>query len=337
MRLISHASLKHLNSFGIAATARFLVQAHNEAELRAFVQSVTAKNLPVLVLGGGSNIVFSQDYQGVVLSPQLTGIRCMASDNNSVLIEAAAGENWHEFVQYCLAQGWYGLENLSLIAGTVGAAPIQNIGAYGVELKDNFVSLRAMCLQTGLMREFGLEECAFGYRDSVFKNALKNQYAITAVRFKLSKIANVKLQYGDIAAELASQGFDKPTPQQVAQAVITIRQRKLPNPQQIGNAGSFFKNPVVPKAQFEILKNQYPSLVAYAHGEQFKLAAGWLIEQAGWKGQTLGNAGVYHKQALVLINRGGVTGQEVVDLAQAIQHSVLAKFGVKLEIEVNVV
>ena len=337
MYLIENASLKQRNTFGIAANARFWVQVDTQAALRSFLNTVTAKNVPLLVLGGGSNIVFAQDYQGVVLNPNLKGIKCVADDGERVIVEAAAGENWHEFVQYCVAQGWYGLENLSLIAGTVGAAPIQNIGAYGVELKDSFVSLEAMSIQTGMMREFALSECAFGYRDSVFKNALKNQYVITAVRFCLSKIARVNVQYGDIAQELLSQGITQANPTQVAQAVIAIRQRKLPNPAQIGNTGSFFKNPVVALAQFEALKAQYPQLVAYPQAQGMKLAAGWLIEQAGWKGQSLGQAGVYHKQALVLVNLGGVTGAEVVNLAQAIQKSVLEKFGVNLEIEVNVV
>jgi UDP-N-acetylmuramate dehydrogenase len=337
MYLIENASLKQRNTFGIAANARFWVQVNTQAALRSFLNTVTAKNVPLLVLGGGSNIVFAQDYQGVVLNPNLKGIKCVADDGERVIVEAAAGENWHEFVQYCVAQGWYGLENLSLIAGTVGAAPIQNIGAYGVELKDSFVSLEAMSIQTGMMREFALSECAFGYRDSVFKNALKNQYVITAVRFCLSKIARVNVQYGDIAQELLSQGISQASPKQVAQAVIAIRQRKLPNPAQIGNTGSFFKNPVVALAQFEALKAQYPQLVAYPQAQGMKLAAGWLIEQAGWKGQSLGQAGVYEKQALVLVNRGGVTGQEVVNLAQAIQKSVLEKFGVNLEVEVNVV
>jgi UDP-N-acetylmuramate dehydrogenase len=337
MHLIENASLKKRNTFGIAATARFFVQVNSKDALRCFLNSVTAKNVPLLVLGGGSNIVFAQDYQGVVLNPDFKGIKCVADDGERVIVEAAAGENWHEFVQYCLVRGWYGLENLSLIAGTVGAAPIQNIGAYGVELKDCFVSLSAMCIKTGSMREFSLAECAFGYRDSVFKNALKNQYVITAVRFCLSKIARVNVQYGDIAQELLTQGITQASPKQVAQAVITIRQRKLPNPTQIGNTGSFFKNPVVALAQFETLKAQYPHIVAYPQAQGMKLAAGWLIEQAGWKGQSLGQAGVYEKQALVLVNRGGVTGAEVVNLAQAIQKSVLDKFGVSLEIEVNVV
>lgn len=337
MRFNENASLQMRNTFGIAARARFLADVYNESQLANLLNTVTAKRLKVLVLGGGSNMLLSQDFEGLVICPQLLGIHCISDNQHQVIIEAAAGENWHQFVQYCVAHGWYGLENLSLIAGSVGAAPVQNIGAYGVELKDNFVSLRAIHRQTATVREFSLAECQFGYRDSVFKGCLKDQYIITAVRFRLSKIAKVSVQYGDIRQELTKQGIDTPTPQQVAQAVISIRQRKLPNPQHIGNAGSFFKNPVISQAQFATLKQQYPHIVAYPQQQEVKLAAGWLIEQAGWKGQSLGQAGVYEKQALVLVNRGTATGQEVMALAKTIQQSVYDKFGVCLEIEVNLI
>ena len=337
MRFSQNASMQTRNTFGISAKARFLADVYSEAQLVSLLNTVTAKRLKVLVVGGGSNMLLSQDVDGLVICPQLLGIQCLYEDKTSVIVEAAAGENWHRFVQYCLAQGWYGLENLSLIAGSVGAAPVQNIGAYGVELKDNFVSLRAVHRESATVREFSLAECQFGYRDSVFKGSLKDQYIITAVRFRLSKIAKVSVQYGDIRQELNSKGINTPTPPQVAQAVIAIRQRKLPNPEQIGNAGSFFKNPVVSQEQFEQLKLQYPQLVAYPQLQGVKLAAGWLIEQAGWKGQTLGQAGVYDKQALVLVNRGRATGQEVMTLANTIQQSVFDKFGVHLEVEVNLI
>ena len=337
MRFSENASLQTRNTFAITAKARFLADVYDEGQLAALLNTVTAKHLKVLILGGGSNMLLSQDFDGLVICPQLFGVHCISEDDNQVIVEAAAGENWHQFVQYCLTQGWYGLENLSLIAGSVGAAPVQNIGAYGVELKDNFVSLRAIHRQTATVREFSLAECQFGYRDSVFKGRLKDQYIITAVRFRLSKIAKVSVQYGDIRQELTSKGIDSPTPQQVAQAVIAIRQRKLPNPEQIGNAGSFFKNPVISQTQFESLKQQYPHIIAYPQQQDVKLAAGWLIEQAGWKGQSLGQAGVYEKQALVLVNRGSVTGQEVMALAKTIQQSVYDKFGVCLEVEVNLI
>ncbi len=337
MRFCQNASMQTRNTFGISAKARFLADVYSEAQLISLLQTVTAKRFKVLVLGGGSNMLLSQDFDGLVVCPQLLGIQCVYEDKSSVIVQAAAGESWHQFVQYCLAQGWYGLENLSLIAGSVGAAPVQNIGAYGVELKDNFVSLRAIHRQSATVREFALADCHFGYRDSVFKSSLKDQYIITAVRFRVSKIARVSVQYGDIRQELNSKGIGIPTPQQVAQAVIAIRQRKLPNPEQIGNAGSFFKNPVISQNQFETLKQLYPQIVAYPQSQGVKLAAGWLIEQAGWKGQSLGQAGVYDKQALVLVNRGTATGQEVMTLAKTIQQSVYDKFGVRLEVEVNLV
>lgn len=337
MRFIENAALQAKNTFGIAAKARFLAEVYSEAQLVALLNTVTAKRLKTLVLGGGSNVLLAQDIDGLVICPQLLGICCVSENANQVIIEAAAGENWHQFVQHCLAKGWYGLENLSLITGSVGAAPVQNIGAYGVELKDTFVSLRAIHRQTATVREFSLAECQFGYRDSVFKGTLKEQYIITAVRFRLSKIAHVVVQYGDIRQELNNKGISTPTPQQVAHAVIAIRQRKLPNPTQIGNAGSFFKNPVVSQAQFEALKQHYPHIVAYPQVQGVKLAAGWLIEQAGWKGQHRGQAGVYEKQALVLVNRGTATGQEVMVLAKNIQQSVYDAFGVHLDIEVNVI
>lgn len=334
---LENASLQTRNTFAIAANSRFLAEVTTLAQLVEVLQTVTAKNLPVLVLGGGSNMVLSQNFAGLVICPKLMGIRCLEDKNDTVIIEAASGENWHDFVQYCLAQGWYGLENLSLIPGTVGASPIQNIGAYGVEIKDCFHSLTAVARTTGVAREFLLVDCQFAYRDSVFKQALKDAYIITHVRFQLSKKISVKLQYGDIAAELTQQHIHSPSPIDVARAVIAIRQRKLPDPAQIGNAGSFFKNPIIPQAQFSDLKHQYPNIVAYPQGEQVKLAAGWLIEQTGWKGQTLGKAGVYEKQALVLVNRGGAKGEDVLTLAQAIQRDVLAKFGVSLEIEANII
>ncbi len=334
---IENAPLQARNTFAITANSRFLAEVTTEAELVRLLQTVTAKNLPLLVLGGGSNIVLSQDYEGLVICPKLTGIRCLHESNDSVVIEAAAGENWHDFVQYCLAKGWYGLENLSLIPGTVGAAPMQNIGAYGVEIKDCFHGLRAIARQTGAIREFSLADCQFGYRDSVFKQAFKDQYIISHVRFQLSKIPTIKLQYGDIAAELTQQQIVNPTPIDVARAVIAIRQRKLPDPAKIGNAGSFFKNPVIPQAQFVALKTAYPHMVAYPQADNVKLAAGWLIEQTGWKGQTLGHAGVYEKQALVLVNRGGAKGHDILHLAHNIQRDVLAKFGVALEIEANII
>ncbi|PTQ90381.1 UDP-N-acetylmuramate dehydrogenase [Agitococcus lubricus] len=332
---LENVSLQKYHSFALATQARFLWTVNRVEQLQQALRTITAKNLPVFILGGGSNVIFTQNYAGLILCPQLKGIRYQYVNHTQVLVEAAAGENWHDFVQYCLAKGWYGLENLSLIPGTVGAAPIQNIGAYGVEIKDCFASLTAIHRQTGRSQEFSLHDCQFAYRDSVFKQHLKDQFVITHVRFLLSTQSLVKTQYGDIAARLSSWHITQATPQDVARAIIAIRQQKLPDPAHIGNAGSFFKNPVVTEAHFNQLKAQYPHIVAYPQAHGVKLAAGWLIEQAGWKGQNLGQAGVYEKQALVLVNRGAATGQEVMALARQIQDSVWAKFMVALEIEVN--
>lgn len=336
MRFLEQFSLAGSNTFGIRAVARLYAEAGSEAQLRSLLLSVTARNLPLMVLGGGSNIVLSGDFPGLVLKPALRGVYCYGEDAAHYWVEAQAGENWHGFVQHCLRQGWYGLENLSLIPGTVGAAPIQNIGAYGVELTDVFDSLTAMDITTGELREFTHAQCRFAYRDSVFKQELKDRYVITRVRFRLLKQPTVKIGYGDIQAELAAQGAVQPTPQQVSAAVIAIRSRKLPDPAVIGNAGSFFKNPIVPVAQAEQLKAQFPGVVGYPQADNVKLAAGWLIEQAGWKGRRIGPVGAYEKQALVVVNYGGAVGADVMAVAQAIQAAVQEKFGVTLEMEPRV-
>jgi UDP-N-acetylmuramate dehydrogenase len=331
-----HHSLTALNTFGIDARARFFAASASEPELRALLGSVTARNLPLVVLGGGSNMVFAGDLDGLVVQPALKGIRLLAETADHYLVEAGAGETWHDFVQFTLQRGWFGLENLSLIPGTVGASPIQNIGAYGVELTERLHSLTAMEVASGKLREFTHAECRFGYRESVFKQELRGRYIITRVRFRLLKQAVVRIDYGDIRQELAARGIDTPTPRQVADAVIAIRSRKLPSPAVLGNAGSFFKNPVVPAARLEALRAEYPQIVSYPQGNAAKLAAGWLIEQAGWKGRRIGPAGTYDKQALVLVNHGGAKGADVMNVAHAIQAAVLQKFGVQLEIEPQV-
>lgn len=336
MRFLEHFPLTGFNTFGIAARARYFAAPASEDELAALLRSVTARNLPLMVLGGGSNVILGGDVDGLVIHPDMRGVRCLAEDADHYLVEATAGETWHDFVQYTLAQGWYGLENLSLIPGTVGACPIQNIGAYGVEITDRLQSLTAMDIASGEQREFGHDECRFGYRDSVFKQELRDRYIITRVRFSLSKRPAVKTDYGDIRQELAARGIAAPTPRQVAAAVIAIRSRKLPSPAVLGNAGSFFKNPVVSRATLERLRAGWPDLVAYPHGDDAKLAAGWLIERAGWKGRRIGPVGSYEKQALVLVNHGGATGADVLRVAMAIQQSVQEQFGVHLEMEPQV-
>lgn len=337
MRFLEHYPLSARNTFHIEARARFYAEPASEAELKALLNSVTARNLPLMVLGGGSNIVFAGDYGGLVLHPALRGIRCTSADADHYEIEAGGGEPWHGFVMHCLTQQWFGLENLSLIPGTVGAAPIQNIGAYGVEITDYLQSLTAMDIATGTLREFSHAECRFGYRESVFKQALKGRYIITRVRFRLRRRPAVKTAYGDIQRELAERGISgEPTPRQLSDAIIAIRQRKLPDPAVVGNAGSFFKNPVVSIEQAERLRQAYPELVAYAQADGVKLAAGWLIEQAGWKGRRIGAVGAYERQALVLVNHGGATGADVMRVAAAIQAAVRERFGVELEIEPQV-
>ncbi|MGH8494063.1 MAG: UDP-N-acetylmuramate dehydrogenase [Moraxellaceae bacterium] len=325
--------LASLNTFGLPASARFFAAPDSETELQALLASDTARNHPVMVLGGGSNIIFAGDFPGLVIQPAIMGIQCLESTASAYLVEVGAGEVWHDFVQYALTHGWYGLENLSLIPGSVGACPIQNIGAYGVEITDHFDSLTAIEMASGKLREFSHAECRFAYRDSVFKQELADRYIITRVRFRLLREPAVKMGYGDIQKELADKGIDQPTPLQVAAAVIAIRQRKLPSPAEIGNAGSFFKNPVVSQAEFQRIQKEYPGVVAYAQGVDMKLAAGWLIDQAGWKGRRLGPAGSYEKQALVLVNHGGATGSDILKLAHAIQADVEQRFGVRLEME----
>ncbi|HET8730563.1 MAG TPA: UDP-N-acetylmuramate dehydrogenase [Moraxellaceae bacterium] len=333
MQFFEHFSLTTCNTFGIRAMARYFAAPESEAELARLLCSVTARNIPLMVLGGGSNIVFRGDFDGLVIHPSMRGVRCLEESTTHFLVEASAGEVWHDFVQFTLSQRWYGLENLSLIPGSVGACPIQNIGAYGVEITDVLHSLTAIEIATGKLREFAHGECGFGYRDSVFKGALRDRYIITRVRFLLRKAPAVNTAYGDIRAELASQGIDHPTPRQVAEAVIAIRSRKLPSPAVIGNAGSFFKNPVVTPEALAVLKAKWPTVVAYPQGEKFKLAAGWLIDQAGWKGRRIGPVGSYERQALVLVNHGGATGADVMRTAQAIQADVRKQFDVELEME----
>lgn len=334
---LENQSLLRFNTFGIRATARFLALVDSESELRQLLLSVTARNLPLVVLGGGSNVVLAGNVSGLVLVPRMKGIRLLEQHPDHVLVECAAGENWHDFVFYCLSHHWFGIENLSLIPGTVGAAPVQNIGAYGVEVADYLDSVAAFSRTDGTMRWFKRSECAFGYRDSIFKQAEKDRWVITRVRFRLSRRPEIKAGYGDIQRHLQSMGKVHPQPSDVAQAVIAIRRSKLPDPAQIGNAGSFFKNPVVSAEIHHRLQQAFPSLVAFPQAEGFKLAAGWLIEQAGWKGRVWGGAGVFAKQALVLINHDQATGAEVLSLAKAIRDDVFRLFGVHLEMEPEII
>ena len=330
----SGVSLRPFNTLGIAATARFLLPVHAVEDLRAVRADPALGALPRLVLGGGSNLLFTHDFDGLVLHMRGTGIAIVGETGDAVLVRAAAGESWHGLVAWTLAQGLGGLENLSLIPGSVGASPIQNIGAYGSELKDCFHQLTAFDFATGELLTLDRAACEFGYRDSVFKHGLRDRAVILDVTFALPKQWQPNLRYAELAQEIAARGLRAPGAADIGAAVIAIRQRKLPDPALLGNAGSFFKNPVVPAALREALLARHPQMVSYAQGDgSYKLAAGWLIEQCGWKGRVMGAAGVYEKQALVLVNRGGASGGEIVALAEAIQRDVESRFGVRLEPE----
>jgi len=336
LQLREQVSLKAFNSFGVEVRARLLVQAHTDQQVREALALGEQRQLPLLVIGGGSNLLLTRDVEALVLHMASRGRRILADDGARVLVEAEAGELWHPFVQWTLQQGLGGLENLSLIPGTVGAAPMQNIGAYGVELKDHFVGLTALDRRSGELREFSRDDCAFAYRDSLFKHEA-GRWLILRVRFALSRIAAVRLDYGPLRQRLSEQGIEQPTPMQVSQAICAIRREKLPDPAELGNAGSFFKNPQVPAELAERLRGEYPDLVAYPQADgRVKLAAGWLIERAGWKGFRQGNVGVHRLQALVLVNYGNASGQQVLDLARQIQADVARRFAVELEMEPNV-
>lgn len=333
----SPVSLHPHNTFGIAENAAALVPIHSEADLQDALKN-EALPRPFRVLGGGSNILLTGHVEGTVLHNKIKGREIISGNKDHALLRCGSGENWHELVLFSLENGLYGMENLTLIPGTVGAAPIQNIGAYGVEVKDFIQSVRFMDFETGAATAFSADECAFGYRDSIFKNALRGKGMITEVTFRLSRNPNLKTSYGAIGEELKAAGIHQPTPRDVAGAVMRIRQSKLPDPAQIGNAGSFFKNPVIPAAQFDALKVQFPQIPSYPAGDgQVKIPAGWLIEQSGWKGKTVGRAGVHARQALVLINHSGdATGAEIWALSQEIVEDVEKRFGITLEWEVQV-
>ncbi|GGC73016.1 UDP-N-acetylmuramate dehydrogenase [Undibacterium terreum] len=326
--------LQKLNSFGIDAYAQEFLSIDNIAQLHALRANAALASMPKLILGGGSNLVLSDRVPGLVVKISLMGKEVLSEDDEHVYVRAEAGENWHAFVRWTLEQGYGGLENLSLIPGTVGAAPIQNIGAYGLEMQDVFHSLDAFDLSTGEVLTMRKAACRFAYRDSIFKHDYKDKMVILGIVFALPKKWIPKLDYADVARYLADKEIASPTPLDVSNAVIAIRQSKLPDPAVIGNAGSFFKNPIVSATLRDELLHSYPKMVSYPQpGGDYKLAAGWLIEECGWKGKSLGSAGVYEKQALVLVNLGCATGVEVRRLAQQIQRDVQKKFAVRLEVE----
>ncbi|AZF43077.1 UDP-N-acetylenolpyruvoylglucosamine reductase [Pseudomonas sp. R1-43-08] len=335
LQVLAQVSLKPFNSFGIDVRAQLFAEARSDADVREALAYAEAHSVPLLVIGGGSNLLLTQDVPALVLRMATQGIRVLHDDGVQVVVEAEAGEAWHPFVLWTLEQGFCGLENLSLIPGTVGAAPMQNIGAYGVEVKDVFAGLTALDRETGELRDFSLQECRFAYRDSLFKHEV-GRWLILRVRFALSRASHLKLDYGPVQQRLAGQGITNATPADVSRAICSIRREKLPDPAQLGNAGSFFKNPLVPEALVTELKSQYPDLVAYPQADgQTKLAAGWLIDKAGWKGFREGDAGVHALQALVLVNYGSATGREIANLALRIQQDIVERFGVELEMEPN--
>jgi len=342
MKVASEVSLKAFNTFGIDSTAQYFVEVSSAVQLQELLREDQWKRTPKLILGGGSNLLFTSHFEGLVIKVGIGGIEVVVENQEEVWINVGAGENWHQLVVHCIEQGWGGIENLSLIPGTVGAAPMQNIGAYGVEIKDVFESLQAVQISSGKVRGFTAEDCKFGYRESVFKNIYKGQFIITSVVLKLSKRPVINTSYGAIeevlTERLGENALEQASIRDVSDAVIHIRQSKLPDPTEIGNAGSFFKNPIVSAAQYESLKQKYQKVPGYPLSEtEVKVPAGWLIEQAGWKGKRFGDVGVHDRQALVLVNHGGATGEAVKKLAYDIQQSVQEKFGVLIQPEVNIV
>ncbi|UTH74509.1 UDP-N-acetylmuramate dehydrogenase [Chromobacterium sp. IIBBL 290-4] len=327
--------LRPYNTFGLSARAAHFCRLEDLSDLPALLAHPLYRQGPVLWLGGGSNLLLTRDYPGLVILVSLEGIRLLSEAGGDVIVEAAAGENWHGFVQYALSQGWCGLENLSLIPGTVGASPVQNIGAYGVEVKDRLHEVVCADLSAGGAQTIlSNADCRFGYRDSVFKHEAAGKLLVTAVRFRLSRQAQLRTGYGDIARQLETMGVAEPTPLDIAQAVIAIRQSKLPDPAVLGNAGSFFKNPVISADQAAALLARHPALPHYPAADgQVKLAAGWLIDQCGLKGYRDGDAGVHDKQALVLVNHGQASGEQLHALSRKVRETVAARFGVELEPE----
>lgn len=339
MDIRENISLKAFNTFGIDVQARYFGAFNGLAGLEELIDfSSQGNGLPRLVLGGGSNLLFTRNFDGLVLKNEIPGIEMIREDEHHVYVRAGAGENWHRFVMYCLEKGWSGMENLALIPGLTGATPMQNIGAYGVEIKDIFESLEAFDIRDKTTVRFSATDCAFGYRESIFKNKLKGLFVITHVTYRLNKKPVLRMEYGAISAELERMKVTRPDPESVARAVMNIRRSKLPDPLITGNAGSFFKNPELDEARFLELKSKHPDIVGYTQpGGKVKLAAGWLIEKCGWKGYRNGDAGCHELQALVLVNYGNAGGSDILHLSQKIKAEVHGTFGILLEEEVNII
>ncbi|OYZ00087.1 MAG: UDP-N-acetylenolpyruvoylglucosamine reductase [Sphingobacteriia bacterium 28-36-52] len=338
IQILENISLKPFNSFGIHALAKSFCSVSSIIEMQELLEWNKIQNNPLLILGGGSNLLFTKDYNGLVLQNALKGIELIREDHENYYVKAMAGENWHQFVCYCVQMQYQGIENMSLIPGNVGASPMQNIGAYGVEIKDVFESLEAIQISDGAVVTFNNTACEFGYRESIFKRLLRNQFIILSVVFKLRKTPVYNTSYGNIEQELINMKEQQPSIRSIAEAVIRIRQRKLPDPSKIGNAGSFFKNPIIPTGLYEELKKENKNIPGYAvnNGDYTKVPAAWLIEQTGWKGFRIGDAGCYPLQPLVLVNYGNATGAEIFNLSTQIIEKVQAHFGIQLEREVNI-
>ncbi|MDQ6482006.1 UDP-N-acetylmuramate dehydrogenase [Dyadobacter sp. LHD-138] len=331
-----NVSLRNLNTFGLESRAQSFEEVKSVESLTAIIKNPELRAVPKFILGGGSNILLTQDIDALVIKISIKGIEKVKEDNDHIWLHVGAGEMWHDFVMYCVDNGYAGVENLSLIPGTVGAAPMQNIGAYGVEIKAVVETVETISFEDATSKVFSNDACLFGYRESIFKHELKGQYIITGVLFRLNKKPAYQVTYGDIQKTLEEMGVQTLSIKAVSEAVIRIRRSKLPDPAEIGNAGSFFKNPEIPEEQFNRLKNDFPALPGYPAGEGFvKVPAGWLIEQAGWKGYRDGAIGVHARQALVLVNYGGGSGGEIKLLSQKIQQSIEEKFGIRLNAEVN--
>ncbi|MBU7569490.1 MAG: UDP-N-acetylmuramate dehydrogenase [Flavobacterium sp.] len=337
MEIIDNFSLKNYNTFGIEAKAKQFVSVHSVEELQTVLKENPAQKK--FILGGGSNMLLTKDIEALTIHVDIKGKTIIDQTEDAVWVEAKAGENWHEFVLWTIDQDFGGLENMSLIPGNVGTTPIQNIGAYGTEIKNTFVYCDAVNIETLEIRRFNKEECKFGYRESIFKNEVKDQYIIVSVVFKLTrKNHKINISYGDIAAELAKKDISAPTLKEVSNAIITIRQSKLPDPKELGNSGSFFKNPIIPKSDFERIHLLHPEMPSYTVSEtEVKVPAGWLIEKAGFKGKRFGDAGIHKNQALVLVNYGNATGQEILNVSKEIQKTVKELFDIEIEAEVNVI
>lgn len=339
MLIKENISLKPYNTFGVEAIASYFAVASDQEEVKEILNWAKTNEQKILLLSGGSNMLIVNDWQGLAIKIEMKGIEIVESNDDEAIVKVSSAEIWDDFVQWCIERNLGGLENLSLIPGRAGTAPIQNIGAYGVEVKDAMTELTALEIETGKLRIFTNEECEFGYRDSVFKNELKGQYLILDVSFKLTK-KNHKLhtEYGAIGNELTKMNIENPTIKDIAQAVTKIRQSKLPDPKTIGNSGSFFKNPIIDQKLFDELKSKHSNMVAYPSSNgMVKVAAGWLIENAGWKGKRFGDAGVHENQALVLVNYGNATGMEIYDLSEKIIQDIFEKYNIRLEREVNII